>query len=147
MEQKKIRVLFICTHNSARSQMAEALLKKIAGDRFEAVSAGIEPGDINPLAIEVMREIGIDISGKSRQNVFSVYKTGEMFSYVIAVCDQATSERCPIFPGVTRRLDWSFPDPSTFAGSEEEKLAKTRAVRDLIESKIKSFVESTYLPA
>lgn len=137
---RKLKVLFICVHNSARSQMAEALLNHLGGDEFEALSAGLEPGELNPLAVEVLREMGLDISGKKTQGVFDLYKSGQFFPYVITVCDETTAERCPIFPGVTRRLHWSFPDPSGFAGSKEEKLAKTREVRDAIEAKIREFV-------
>lgn len=138
----KTKVLFVCVHNSARSQMAEALLNNMAGDRFEAMSAGIDPGVLNPLAIEVMKEIGIDISGNQTKMVFELYRSGKMFQYIVGVCDNEAMEKCPIFPGVNRRVDWSFPDPSTFTGTEEEKLERTREVRDLIEAKLKSFVES-----
>ena len=122
----KNKVLFICIHNSARSQMAEAFLNNICSDQFEAHSAGIEPGKLNPIVVEAMQEIGIDISRKGTQAVFDVYKSGQTFSYVITVCDEASAERCPIYPGVTTRLHWSFPDPSAIAGSHEEKLARTR---------------------
>ncbi len=108
----KQRVLFICVHNSARSQMAEAFLREICGDQFEAHSAGLEPGELNPSAVEAMREIGIDISQKQTQSVFDVFKSGELFSYVITVCDETSAERCPIFPGVAKRLHWSFADPA-----------------------------------
>ena len=107
----KQKVLFICAHNSARSQMAEAFLNDICGDHFEAYSAGLEPGALNPMAVEAMREVGIDISHKGTQSVFDVFKSGELFAYVITVCDETSAERCPIFPGVTTRLHWSFPDP------------------------------------
>lgn len=122
--------------------MAEALLNRVAGDEYEAVSAGLEPGELNPLVVEVLKEIGIDISRKKTLDVFEVYKTGQLFPYVITVCDETTAERCPIFPGVTNRLHWSFPDPSGFTGTEEEKLAQTRSVRDEIEKKIREFVMS-----
>lgn len=131
----------MCTHNSARSQMAEALLNDMAGDRFEAMSAGIDPGVINPLAVQVMKEIGIDISGKETKKVFDVYRAGRTFKYVIGVCDGATMERCPIFPGITTRLDWSFSDPASFTGSAQEKLQQTRHVRNLIEAKIREFID------
>lgn len=131
----------MCTHNSARSQMAEALLNDIAGDRFEAMSAGIDPGVVNPLAVEVMKEVGIDISGNETKMVFDVYRSGRTFQYVIGVCDSSTMERCPIFPGITTRLDWSFPDPAAFAGTIEEKLELTRGVRDMIAAKIRELVK------
>lgn len=140
--ERKIKVLFICIHNSARSQMAEALLNRLAGDRFEASSAGLEPGTLNPVVIDVLREIGIDISAKTTQMVFDVFKTGQLFPYVITVCDETSAEKCPIFPGVTKRLHWSFLDPSKFSGTAEEKLVQTRQVRDAIKTKIKEFVET-----
>lgn len=140
--QPKIRVLFVCTHNSARSQMAEALMNDMAGDRFEAVSAGIDPSVVNPLAVQVMKEIGIDISGKETKMVFDIYRSGRTFQYVIGVCDGAAMERCPIFPGITTRLDWSFPDPAAFDGSTEEKLERTRQVRNQIEAKIRKFIDA-----
>jgi arsenate reductase (thioredoxin) len=137
----KSKVLFICVHNSARSQMAEAFLNHICGEAFEAHSAGLEPGQLNPLVVEVMQEVGIDISGNRTQGVFDLFKSGKMFSYVITVCDEASAERCPIFPGVTTRLHWSFPDPSAFQGTREEKLARAREVRDAIRSKIQQWCE------
>ena len=132
----KERVLFVCVHNSARSQMAEAFLKKHAGDRFEVESAGLEKGQLNPLAVEAMKEVGIDMSGNETDSVFEFLKAGKYYSYVITVCDESTAERCPLFPGITNRLHWSFEDPSTFEGSREEKLARTRDVRDQIENTI-----------
>ena len=136
----KTRVLFVCIHHSARSQMAEALMNQIAGDEFEAHSAGIEPGIINPLAIEVLKEKEIDLSQHGVQEIFELHKTGKMFRYVIAVCDAEAAEACPIFPGGAERLHWPFADPSKFEGTHEEKLQKTREVRDHIEKKIRDFV-------
>ena len=135
----KIRVLYICIHNSARSQMAEAWLKHFCSDCVEVESAGLEPGVINPLAIEVMREMGIDISMNKTQSVFDLFKAGRFFSYVIAVCDGASAERCPIFPGVTKRIHWSFPDPSAVTGTHEEKLAQVRQIRDQIRDQIEQW--------
>jgi len=135
----KRKVLFICIHNSARSQMAEAFLNQICGETFEAYSAGLEPGKLNPMVVEAMQEIGIDISGRPTKAVFDMFKSGKMFAYVITVCDEASAERCPIFPGVTKRLHWSFPDPSSVQGTREEKLAKTREVRDAIKAKIENW--------
>jgi arsenate reductase len=132
----KQKVLFICIHNSARSQMAEAFLKEICGDYFEAHSAGLEPGSLNPLAVEAMREIGIDISHKQTQSVFDVFKSGELFAYVITVCDESSAQRCPIFAGVTKRLHWSFPDPGELTGTHAERLAGTRKIRDQIRARI-----------
>jgi len=139
---EKTRVLFVCVHNSARSQMAEALLNRLAGDRFHAESAGIEPGVLNPLAVEVMKEEGIDISGNKTKSVFDKYRKGELYSYVVTVCDEASAETCPIFPGLrTHTLHWSFEDPASFTGSPEERLEKTRRVRDAIKGKVLHFVE------
>ena len=135
----KKKVLFVCIHNSARSQMAEAFLNQICGGVFEAHSAGLEPGKLNPIVVEVMKEIGIDISGNQTKAVFDYFKSGKMFAYVITVCDEASAERCPIFPGVTKRLHWSFPDPSAIQGTPEEKLAGTRKIRDTIKAKIEQW--------
>src|SRR6185295_7561226 len=135
----KQRVLFVCIHNSARSQMAEAFLNHICGDNFEAHSAGLEPGKLNPIVVEAMQEIGIDISRNQTKAVFDYVKSGESFAYVITVCDEASAERCPIFPWVTTRLHWSFPDPSSFKGTPEERLAGTRQVRDTIKAKIEEW--------
>src|ERR1700752_3230706 len=104
----KPRVLFICVHNSARSQMAEAWLNHICGDSFSAQSAGLEPGKLNPLVVKVMAEVGIDISTKATQAVFDVFKSGQLFTYVITVCDETSAERCPVFPGPAKRLHWSL---------------------------------------
>lgn len=138
---KKQRVLFVCIHNSARSQMAEAFLNLAGGDRFEAESAGLEPGKINPLVVEVMREIGVDLSQKGTRDVFEVYRQGKQYDYVVTVCDEASGERCPVFPGAAARLHWNFEDPSSFTGSQKEKLAKTRMVRDQIRQRIALFIK------
>jgi arsenate reductase len=139
----KKKVLFICVHNSARSQMAEALLNQMCGHVFEAQSAGLEPGTLNPLALGVMREIGIDISGKETRGVSDVIKSGQRFDYIITVCDESSAEQCPIFPGVAARLHWSLPDPSQFKGTWEERIGQTRKVRDAIESEIEEFCQSS----
>lgn len=136
----KIRVLFVCVHNSARSQMAEAFLNALAGDRFKAMSAGLEPGTLNPLAVEVMKEVGLDISRNATRSVFSLYRGGALFAYVIAVCDVEAAQRCPTFPGISRTLVWSFPDPASFAGTPLERLSKTREVRDAIKARIEEFI-------
>jgi arsenate reductase (thioredoxin) len=138
----KKRVLFVCVHNSARSQMAEAFLKALAGERFETMSAGLEPGVLNPLAVEVMKEIGIDISQNQTKSAFDFFKKGELFSYVVAVCDAASAEMCPLFPGLlTAQIHWSFADPSSFTGTYEERLAQTRLVRDAIKTKIEEWLK------
>lgn len=136
---RKKKVLFICVHNSARSQMAEALLKKMAGSRYEVESAGLEPGKLNPLAVDVMREIGINISQNKTKSVFDFYKQGKKYNYVVTVCDESQSEQCPIFPGRHKKLHWSLDDPASFQGSLEERLEKTRRVRDQIRQKITEF--------
>jgi len=135
----KEKVLFVCVHNSARSQMAEAWLNHLYGDRYEAHSAGLEAGTLNPLAVAAMKEAGIDISHKKTQTVFSLFNKGELFSYVITVCDEASAERCPVFPGAAKRLHWSFPDPAQLMGTEEEKLVKVRTIRDDIKAAIESW--------
>lgn len=122
--------------------MAEALLKDMAGDRFDVVSAGFEPGTLNPLAVEVMKEAGIDISGNQTKDVFTLFKNGLLFTYVIAVCDEANAQRCPVFPGMAKRYTWSFEDPASFSGSHEEKLARTREVRDKIKQKIQEWINT-----
>jgi len=137
----KQRVLFICIHNSARSQMAEAWMNHICGDRFEAQSAGLEPGTLNPLVVEAMCEVGIDISHKGTQRVFDVWKSGPVFAYVVTVCDESSAEKCPIFPGPTRRVHWSFPDPSTLIGTHAEKLAAVREIRDAIRARIEEWCD------
>ena len=141
---EKTRVLFVCVHNSARSQIAEAFLNAAAPDRFQAESAGMEPGVLNPLAVEVMKEVGIDISQNETKSVFEKYKKGELFSYVITVCDEASAETCPLFPGLrTHTLHWSFEDPAAFAGSPQEKLEKTRRLRDAIKEGVLQFIAET----
>jgi arsenate reductase len=133
------KVLFVCIHNSARSQMAEAFLARRCGGRFEAHSAGIEPGRLNPIVVEAMRERGIDISKNATKSVHAYLTSGTQFAYVITVCDETSAERCPVFPGPVKRLHWGFPDPSALQGPLEAKLARTREIRDLIESRIEAF--------
>ena len=133
MAEEKQRVLFLCTHNSARSQMANGLLRHLAGDRFEAHSAGTEASQVRPLAIEAMRELGIDISGQPSKTLDRYLQ--EPFHQVITVCDEA-NESCPVFFGAKQRLHWSFPDPSKATGSHEEQLAVYRQVRDGLRARI-----------
>lgn len=139
MSDKK-RVLILCTGNSARSQMAEGLLRHLAGDRFEVESAGVEPSFVRPLAIAAMQEVRIDISRQRSKSVEEF--SGQEFDYVITVCDNAR-ERCPLFPGKTVRLHWSFDDPAEAQGDEAAQLAVFRRVRDEIESRLREFAEST----
>jgi arsenate reductase len=133
MAENKPRVLFLCTHNSARSQMAEGVLRELAGDRFEVHSAGTEATHVRPLAIRAMDEMGINISGQESKTLERY--VGEPFDHVITVCDEA-NEACPFFPGAKNRLHWSFADPSQATGSEEERLAVFRRVRDEIRERI-----------
>jgi arsenate reductase len=137
----KKNVLFICIHNSARSQMAEAFLEQRCAGQFEVESAGLEPGRLNPIVVEAMQEVGIDIAGNPTRAVWDIVKSGKIFAYVITVCDEASAERCPIFPGVTTRLHWGFPDPSGFTGTHDEKLARVREVRDTIKAKVDAWCE------
>jgi arsenate reductase (thioredoxin) len=133
MPTDKQRVLFLCTHNSARSQMAEAFLRKLAADRFEAFSAGTEATQVRPLAIQAMKEVGIDISEQESKTLERYLS--EPFDLVITVCDQA-NQSCPLFPGAEQRLHWSLPDPSEASGTEAEQLAVYRQVRDAIRERI-----------
>jgi arsenate reductase len=121
--------------------MAEAFLNRLGGELFEAKSAGFEPGRMNPLVVEAMGEIGYDLSANETNSVFEFFKEGKRFNYVITVCDEGAAQRCPIFPGVTHRIHWSFEDPSSFEGSHEEKLAKTRIVRDTIAAQVQEFLD------
>ena len=137
--EKKPKVLFLCTGNSARSQMAEAFLRQYGGDHFEALSAGLEPKGMNPLTIQVMDEIGLDLAGQRSKSVREIYGV-VLVEFVITVCDNA-EKNCPTsWPGVVRRAHWSFEDPAAFQGSDNEKLAKFREVRDLVGKKVQEWV-------
>uniref|UniRef100_C6E761 Protein-tyrosine phosphatase, low molecular weight n=1 Tax=Geobacter sp. (strain M21) TaxID=443144 RepID=C6E761_GEOSM len=140
--EETIRVLFVCIHNSARSQMGEAFLKQAGGERFEVQSAGIEPGRLNPLVAQAMLEVGIDISRNKTKQVSEFIERGVLFDYVITVCDETSAERCPIFPGKAMRLHWGFPDPSALQGTDEDKLRAIRAIRDDIKKKVESWITS-----
>ena len=140
----KPRVLFLCTGNSARSQMAEGYLRHIAGDRFEVASAGIDPTTVNPLAIEAMHEIGIDISAHHSKTADSLL--GESFRYVITVCDNA-NERCPIFPGAVQRIHWPLQDPAAATGTQDARLAMFRRIRDEIAERVRAFVRESAPPS
>lgn len=142
---KKIHVLFICIHNSARSQMAEAFTNQLGAGAFIAESAGLEPGKLNPVVVEVMQEIGIDLSNNRTKDVFEMHATGKTFDYVITVCDAKNAERCPVFPGKAQKIAWMFDDPSQFQGTPEEKKAQTRKVRDAIKSEVAKFIASASL--
>jgi arsenate reductase (thioredoxin) len=134
------RVLFVCIHNSARSQMAEELLRKLAGDVFDVESAGIEPGTLNPYVVKVLLEEDIDISGKKTKSAFDLVKQGGKYDYVITVCDETSAEQCPIFPGKHKRLHWGFPDPSKFKGTDEEIILKIKEIKSQIKDKIEIFI-------
>jgi arsenate reductase (thioredoxin) len=134
------KVLFICIHNSARSQMAEAFLNRLGAGKFIAESAGLEKGSLNPFAVQVMAEIGYDISKNSVDSVFDFFTEGRKYDYVVKVCDQLNGQRCPIFPSARATLSWNLEDPSSFIGTNEEKLQKTRESRDLIKAKVESFL-------
>jgi arsenate reductase (thioredoxin) len=135
------RVLFVCIHNSARSQMAEAFLKQLAGDQFDAESAGLEPGMLNPLAVAVMQEAGIDISTNHTKSVDSFLARGARFDFVVTVCDETSAERCPVFPGSSKREHWGFRDPGALSGTREERLTETRVIRDQIKDRVREFIK------
>lgn len=134
------KVLFVCIHNSARSQMAEAYLKTIGGPDFEVESAGFEPTAINPLVVEVMQEDGLDLSAKSTQSVFDLFKQGRVFTHVITVCDDSQESKCPIYPGMTHRLHLPFPDPGQLTGSHQEQLEQARKIRDSVKTAVVDFI-------
>lgn len=136
----KIKVLFVCIHNSARSQMAEGFLNNLGEEWFFAESAGIEAGTLNPLAVKAMQEAGVDISHHKTKEALDLYRNGRTYHYVVTVCDAKNSERCPVFPGVTERISWLFDDPSSAVGTEEERLLLTRRIRDEIREKIIAFI-------
>src|SRR5215208_1883633 len=131
------RALILCTGNSARSQMAEGLLRTLAGDHFDVFSAGSKPSIVNPLAIAAMDERGIDIRAQRSKHLNEYL--AQPFDYVITVCDNA-AETCPLFPGPARRIHWSFPDPAAVDGTEAERLASFRQVRDAIETQLKAWL-------
>jgi arsenate reductase len=135
-------VLFVCIHNSARSQMAEAFLNRVCPESYQAHSAGLEPGTLNPLVVEAMREIGIDLSRNRTKSVDEMLSEGPTFSHVVTVCDEASAERCPVFPGGGQRLHWGFPDPSALTGTHEDKMERVREIRDRIEAQVRDWCAS-----
>ncbi len=137
----KKSALFICVHNSARSQMAEEFLKQLGGDEWHVESAGFEPREVNPLVIEAMAEVGVDLSNKETQAVFKLFKEGKTFRYVVTVCDESEGGECPIFPGMTHRLHLPFQDPSKLEGTHEEKMIKVREIREAIKSCVEQFLD------
>ena len=136
------KVLFLCVHNSARSQMAEAFLGKLGAGRFIAESAGLEPGSLNPFVIRAMAEVGIDISGNRTKSVFDLFKAGKVYQVVVTVCSKEAAERCPVFPGLSEKLHWPFADPSALKGSEDEIMDGVRKIRDQIEAAVREFIAS-----
>jgi arsenate reductase len=136
-----VKVLFVCVHNAARSRMAEALLRELGGPRFEVTSAGFEPREVNPLVVEALAQVGLSLPSTAPQpSVFDLFKAGRHFHYVIGVCDEEHGQKCPLFPGVTQRLYWSFPDPASFEGAHSEKLARVAQVREAIRSRLEAWL-------
>jgi len=144
MEKRKFKVLFVCIHNSARSQLAEAYLNKLGSEFFEAESAGLEPGALNPNVVAVLKNDGIDIANKSTQGVSKLLEQKKEYDFVITVCDGANAERCPVFPGKGKRLAWFFTDPSQFKGTNEEILEATHGVKEEIKFKVTEFLNDAH---
>lgn len=140
----KERVLAVCIHNSARSQMTEELIRKYGNDKFEVVSAGIEPGKINPFVAELLLEEDIDIRNKATRSVFDLREAGEHFDYVIAVCGKEAADACPVFPAEKKRIQWPFPDPSKAEGSDKEKLDYIRVIKEGIKRQVLHFIDGKY---
>lgn len=139
--ERRGRILVICVHNSARSQIAEEYLRKYGGDLFEVESAGLEPGALNPYVVQALREEGINIEAKPTRSVFDLYRQGRAYEYVITVCDRSAEENCPIFPGPVIRLSWPFSDPSGFLGNEREIMERVRELRDALRERVQIFVD------
>ncbi len=136
----KARVLFICVHNSARSQMAEAYLNALGGDRYEADSAGFAPTRINPLVVRVMQDDGIDLTNKATRSVFDCYRSGKFYGYIVTVCSRAQEAECPTFPGIKKRYHWDLENPEDYTGSEEEKLEKLRDLQKRVKKLVIEFI-------
>ncbi len=136
------KVLFLCVHNSGRSQMAEAFLRKHGAGRFEAESAGLEPGRLNPYVVEAMAELGIDISRNATKSVMDLFHAGRVFQIVVAVCSKEAAERCPIFPSLSKKLHWPFEDPAALTGTKDEIMAGVRRIRDQIEGAVLELVRA-----
>ena len=143
IDDGKPKALMVCVHNSARSQMAAAWINHLYGDRLEAESAGLRPGVLNPLAVRAMREVGIDISGARTRDVFEAARSGHPFSHVVTVCDEASAEKCPPFPGVESVRHWDLPDPAATPGDEDEKMKKFRQIRDALRQRIEEWIAET----
>jgi len=141
------KVLFVCIHNSARSQMAEGFLNALGHGHFVAESAGIEKGVLNPLVVKAMMETGIDISMHQTKEAATLIEHGKTYDAVVTVCDEASAEKCPVFPGKSKRIAWYFNDPSQFTGTEEEKLQQIRPIRDEIKASVERFIKEAGDPA
>jgi arsenate reductase len=140
---EKRRIMFVCIHNSGRSQMCEAFVKHYAPERFDVHSSGIEAGKLNPLVVAAMEEIGISMEGHYAKPAKEYIDRKEVFDYVVTVCDESSAERCPMFPGKHQRLHWGFPDPSAIQGTDEEKLVGIRPIRDAIHTRVKEWLSET----
>jgi len=140
-EDPRPRVLFVCVHNSARSQLAEEYLRHLAGDQFVVESAGLTAGALNPVVVKVLKDEGIDISHKKTQAVGDLFRKGETYQWVITVCSREAEENCPVFPGPVRRLSWPFPDPSRFVGTEAEIRDRVIQLASQIKAQVRAFVE------
>ena len=137
------KVLFVCVHNAGRSRMAEAMLRHLGGSHFEVTSAGFEPRQVDTYVARAMASIDMPIEHSAAQpSVFELFRAGRHFHYVISVCDEIERERCPIFPGVTQRLSWTFPDPTSAIGTPVERLARTAEVRDAIRTRLEEWLQS-----
>ncbi len=139
--KKKERILVICVHNASRSQMADEYFRRFGGDLFEVESAGIKPGVLNPVVVELLREDGIDITGKKPQSVHELHAAGARYDYVFAVCDPETRDACPIFPAEKKRIHWPFPDPSKIEGDFQQKLEQVRPIQHDIRRMVQAFVD------
>lgn len=138
------KILFVCSHNSARSQMAETFANLLGKGEVAAESAGLEPGSLNQYVVEVMKEKNIDITENKTKSVFELFKQGRLYNYVITVCDESVAEQCPTFPGILERIHWSFADPSTVEGSYNEKLNQIREIRDQIYDRVSELIHYIY---
>ena len=134
------RILFVCIHNSGRSQMAEAFLNDLGSPEFVAESAGVEPRSINPDVVRVMQEVGYDLFGAQSDNIVDFFRQGRLYEQVIYVCERGTEQDCPVFPGVRQTLHWPYPDPAALAGDEAERLEALREIRDRIRERVEEWL-------
>lgn len=136
------RILFVCIHNSGRSQMAETFLNELGGPEFVAESAGVDPHPVNPEVVEVMKEVGHDLSDAESDNIVDFFRQGRLYEQVIYVCERGAEQDCPVFPGVRRTLHWPYPDPTALAGEEAERLEALRGIRDQIRGRVEDWLET-----